>query len=224
MMRSILRLAIVISLCLGLVGVGLAQDASEARPRVSGSMFGGSSYPGGHLKYTYKIERAGVQGYATATTEITPQGNGLYRIESSSTDVVPLDRVTLGFFGIPLRAIGIRVPMNTQGTVDLSPLEAIASDEVEPNSEILLPDGGYLITKEAGTLAGLGVVFGTYTHADYTNVRIQIAIAQDVMLRPLLPVLPLMELEYIPESEHAARDYIRFGAIELIEFTYEPEE
>ncbi|MEN6368983.1 MAG: hypothetical protein ABFD77_04705 [Thermotogota bacterium] len=187
-------------------------------------LFSGGEYPGGHLKYTYKIERAGILGYATTTTEVIPQGNGLYRIESSSSDVVPQDRVALGLFGIQLRALGIRVPTNTQGTVDLTPLSAIGSDAVATHTEIVLPDGAHLSTGDGGTIAGVDVVFGTYTHADYSNVRIRVAVPVDLVVRNLLPFLPLMELEYQPQADAGgSSSFQRFGSIELAAFLYEPE-
>jgi hypothetical protein len=198
-------------------GAGSQGNASK-----SARLFGGAEYPGGHLKYSYRIERAGVAGYATTTTEVIPRGNGLYRIESSSSDVVPQERVAIGLFGIQLRALGIRVPTNTQGTVDLTPLSAIGSDLVQTNSEIVLPDGANLSTQDEGSIAGVQVVFGTYTHADYTNVRIRVAIPVDAAIRNLLPFLPLMELEYQPTSGGSApTSFQRFGSIELTDFSYQ---
>jgi hypothetical protein len=196
--------------------------SSQSSASHAGKLFGGAEYPGGHLKYSYRIERAGIAGFATTTTEVIPQGNGLYRIESSSSDVLPQDRVAVGLFGIQLRALGVRVPTNTQGTVDLTPLSAIGSDAVPANAEIVLPDGGNLSTGEQGAVAGVDVVFGTYTHADYANVRIRVAIPVDLEIRNLLPFLPLMELEYQATSSGGApAPFQRFGSIELAAFSYE---
>ena len=135
-------------------------------------LFGGSPYEGGHLKYSYRVSREGVEGYSITTTEIVPQDDGMFRIESSSTDVVPMSGVNIAFFGIPLRGLGFRVPTTSGGTVDLSPLSAVEDEVLEPNREIVLPDGGFLSVGDAGTIAGLEVVYATYTHADFTNVQV----------------------------------------------------
>lgn len=191
-------------------------------------LFGGSPYEGGYLKYSYRVSREGVDGYSMTTTEIVPQEDGLYRIENSSTDVVPLGAVNIAFFGIPLRGLGFRIPTSSGGTVDLSPLSAVEDEILEPNSEVILPDGGYLVVGAAGTIAGLEVVYATYTHADFTNVRIGLAMPVDLVIRNLLPLFPLLELEYesddLPSdgSEVEVRAMRTFSRIELIEFVYEP--
>jgi len=88
---------------------GLAQETDPKDAEGQGNrtsqvdLFGGSTYTGGYLKYSYKVSREGVEGYSITTTEIIPEANGMYRIESSSTNIVPLDNVTISFFGIPLR-------------------------------------------------------------------------------------------------------------------------
>ncbi|MCK5584850.1 hypothetical protein KAJ02_02150, partial [Candidatus Bipolaricaulota bacterium] len=149
-------------------------------------------------------------------------------IENSSTNIVPLSGVNVSFFGIPLHGLGFRVPTSSGGTVDLSPLSAVDSEILEPDREYVLPDGGFLVVGDAGTIAGLDVVFATYTHADFANVRINLAMPTDLAIRNLLPLFPFLQLEYesdeLPE-EGAAQDFRRmrsFSQIELIEFIYEP--
>lgn len=112
--------------------------------------------------------------------------------------------------------------------MDLSPLEAVESEILVPNKEYILPDGGFLVVGDEGTIAGLDVVYATYTHADFTNVQIQLAMPADVEVRNMLPIFPYIELEYasdeLPE-EGAQEDYQKmrsFSQIELIEFVYEP--
>ncbi|MBE0636240.1 hypothetical protein IH601_09610 [Candidatus Bipolaricaulota bacterium] len=230
-----------LALCLALVVivagaiVGQAQDtperpASENRP-AQVDLFGGSAYEGGHLKYSYKVSREGVEGYSITTTEIIPQEDGMYRIESSSTDLVPLSGVGISFFGISLRGLGFRAPTSTGGTVDLSPLSAIEDEILEPNHEYVLPDGGFLVAGDAGTIAGLDVVYATYTHADYSNVLIHLAMPVDLTIRNLLPLFPYLELEYqaadgaaeATDDDPEGMPHMRsFSQVELIEFVYEP--
>ncbi|MBU1049820.1 hypothetical protein KKG90_07345 [Candidatus Bipolaricaulota bacterium] len=191
------------------------------------SLFGGSAYEGGHLKYTYKVSREGVVGYSITTTEIIPQDDGTYRIENSSTDVVPLSGVNIAFFGISLRGLGFRIPSDQGGTVDLSPLESVEDVVLEPGREYILPDGGFLAVGEQGELGGLAVIYATYTHADFTNVRINLAMPVDIAIRNLLPIFPYLQLEYATDTlpeQGAEGDFHRmrsFSQIELIEFIYE---
>ncbi len=231
--RAISTLFVLIALLVVPTATALAQTQSgsenpDRQPPEQVSLFGGSAYQGGHLKYTYKVSREGVEGYSITTTEIIPQGDGTYRIENASTDVVPLSGVNIAFFGISLRGLGFRIPTNEGGTVDLSPLEAIEDEILEPGREYILPDGGFLTVGEEANLGGLAVVYATYTHADFTNVRINLAMPVDVAIRNLLPIFPYLQLEYATDTlpeQGADDDFHRmrsFSQIELIEFIYEP--
>lgn len=190
------------------------------------SLFGGVAYPGGHLKYTYKVSREGVDTYSISSTEITPQEDGMYRIESSSSDVVSQAAVGIAFFGISLRGLGFHIPTSTGGTVDLSPLSALEEETLEANREYVLPDGGFLVAGDASTIAGVDVVYATYTHADYTNVKVHLAMPTDLSIRNLLPLFPYLKLEYTASQDTAAADgeprMRTFSTIELIDFIYEP--
>lgn len=232
---SVVRIAIAVVLIGALASIatieGLAQEPApqEQASRTSQvDLFGGSSFTGGYLKYSYKVSREGVAGYSITTTEIIPVGDGMYRIENSSTDIVPLSGVNIAFYGISLRGLGFRIPDNQGGTVDLSPLEAVDDEILEPGREYILPDGGFLVVGEESVIGGLEVVYATYTHADFTNVRINLAMPVDLGIRNLLPIFPYLQLEYeadtLPE-EGAADDFHKmrsFSQIELIEFIYEP--
>jgi hypothetical protein len=175
------------------------------------------------------VSREGVEGYSVTTTEIIPEENGMYRMESSSTNVIPLDAVSISFFGIALRGLGFRIPTATGGTVDLSPLSAIDNEILEPHHEYVLPDGGFLVAGDAGNIAGIDVVYATYTHADFTNVRVNLAMPSDLAIRNLLPLFPFLQLEYESDqlpAEGADTDYQMmrsFSKTELIEFVYEPQ-
>ena len=190
--------------------------------------FGGTAYTGGHLKYSYKVSREGVDGYSITTTEITPQDDGTYLVQNSSSDVVSLGGVNIGFFGIPLRGLGFHIPTSSGGTVDLSPLSALEDQTIEPNKEYVLPDGGYLKASDAGTIVGVNVVYATYTQADFTNVKVDLAMPTDLTIRNLLPLFPYLELQYtsdqLPEqgADEGYRQMHSFSKIELIDFEYEP--
>ena len=235
--KGMVRWALGLFLAASIAGFVMTEALAQAQPDIQRmddgrpaqvDLFGRSPYEGGHLKYSYKVSREGVAGYSITTTEIIPQDDGLYRVESSSVDVIPLGAVNVSFFGIPLRGLGFRVPTSSGGTVDLSPLSAVEDQVLEPNHEIVLPDGGYLAVGDAGTIAGLDVVFATYTHADFSNVQINLAMPVDLSIRNLLPLFPLLELEYASEvlsPEGAAEDHERmrsFSRVELVEFVYEP--
>lgn len=228
-------LAVALMLAGSLVSVLATQATSQPGSGPGGDggpervdLFGGSPYEGGYLKYSFKVSREGVESYSITTTEIIPQEDGLYRIENSSTNVVPLGAVNIAFFGIPLHGLGFRIPTSSGGTVDLSPLSAVEDEVLEPNTEVILPDGGYLVVGEAGVIAGLDVVYATYTHADFTNVRVNLALPVDLTTRNLLPLFPFLELEYETDdlssegSEEEIRMMRTFSRIELIEFVYEP--
>jgi len=233
LIRSSAALFLAIAVASLVAGQAWAQIEETGEPPNGGrpeqvDLFGGTPYEGGYLKYSFKVSREGVDEYSITTTEITPQEDGLYEVENTSTNVVGLSEVNIGFFGIPLHGLGFRIPTSSGGTVDLSPLAAVEEEVLEPNSEVVLPDGGYLVVGDAGAIAGLDVVYATYTHADFTNVQINLAMPVDLAIRNLLPLFPYLELEYGTDdlSSEGSEDEIRmmrsFSRIELIEFVYEP--
>lgn len=197
-------------------------EGGRARP-ANVQLFGGGEYPGGYLKYTYRIGREGATLSSTTTTEITPLEDGTYRIVSTSDETVPLGMVRPGFYGVSLPRLGIRVPEAVSGTIDTTPLSHIASTAIEPGKNYLLPDGGRFQAGEAGQIAGVDVVFGTYTHADYTNVEIEFAFAMDLDVRNLMPFPALMRFGYTAASVSEDAPALRtFSSVELIEFVRRP--
>lgn len=184
------------------------------------SVFGNAEFAGGYLKYSYLITREGADRSSSTTTEITPQDDGTYAIVSSSTETVPLSMVHIGFYGIPLPRLGVRVPeTGTGGTIDLSPLANITASAIEPGKNYILPDGGRFQAGSTGAIAGVNVVYGTYTHADYSNVEIQFAFATDLALRGLMPFPAMMEFRYSKATDAPLET---FSLVKLTEFIYRP--
>lgn len=234
-----MRMAMVVLFAFTLWGLAETECTPDPSPQMLGdgtptptaqgarsvvSLFGGGEFPGGYLKYAYAVTRQGASGSSITTTEITPLADGTYSVVSTSTEAVPLTLVNIGFYGIPLPRLGVHVAQNTSGTIDLSPLSNLAPTAIEPGRNYLLPDGGRFQAGEHGTIAGLEVIHGTYTHADYTNVEIDLAFAVDLDLRALLPFPARMEFRYSTgEAPEGGRSFQMFSLVELSEFTYLPE-
>ncbi|MEI6170852.1 MAG: hypothetical protein WCQ45_00030 [bacterium] len=199
-----------------------ATDENRQRPADAGQvlgMFGGGDYAGGYLKYTYTISREGANRTSTTTTEITPLADGTYTVVSTSSETLPLAMVHTGFYGIPLPRLGIHVAENSSGTIDMSPLDNISSSAIEAGKNYILPDGGRFQAGALGTIAGVAVVYGAYTHADYTNVEIQLAFAVDLTIRALLPFPAMMEFRY---SSAADQPLSTFSLVKLTEYVRRP--
>ncbi len=182
-------------------------------------LFGGGAYSGGYLKYAYSVSREGANRNSTTSTEITPQADGTYAVVSTSSEMLPLDMVRTGFFGIPIMRLGIHVTENNSGTIDLSPLSNISSSAIEPGKDYLLPDGGDFKAGSLGTIAGIDVVYGTYTNANYTNVAILLAFPVDLTIRSLLPFPAEMEFRYSAATDQPLST---FSLVKLTEFVRRP--
>jgi hypothetical protein len=221
-MASVVLLSV---LALGVVGLAQTDGANATAPAntnarpASVSLFGGGPYPGGYLKYTYTVSREGANRTSTTTTEITPVADGTYTVVSTSSETLPLAMVRTDFYGIPMMRLGIHVAENTSGTIDLSPLSNISSSVIEPGKNYILPDGGRFQAGAVGMIAGVQVVYGTYTHADYTNVEIQLAFAVDLTIRALLPFPAMMEFRY---SSAADQPLLTFSLVKLTEYVRRP--
>jgi hypothetical protein len=187
------------------------------------SLFGGGDYPGGYLKYAYEIARQGSSNSSTTTTEITPLADGTYQVVATSNQVVPLAMVEAEFFGIRLPRLGIHVVENSSGTIDMSPLSNISSSVIEAGKNYILPDGGRFQAGDVGTIAGVQVVYGTYTHADYANVEIRLAFPVDLAIRALLPFPALMEFRYSSAATTAGDQPLEmFSSVKLSEYVRRP--
>ena len=221
-----MSLGLVSVLALGALTLGQTSGSStDQTPSNSGQnqrpvdLFGGGAYPGGYLKYTYAITREGASTSSTTTTEITPQADGTYGVVSTSTETLALNMVHVGFFGISLMRLGVRIPENNSGTLDLSPLENISSSAIEPGKDYILPDGGDFKAGSTGTIAGVDVVYGTYTNANYTNVAILLAFPVDLTIRSLLPFPAEMEFRY---SSSPDQPLSTFSSVKLTEYVRRP--
>ena len=202
--------------------LGLAQSTTEEdRPRGEArvafvSAFGRADYAGGYLKYTYSITREGAQGRAsTTTTEITPQADGTYSIASSSTEIVPLAMVHIGFFGIPLPMLGVRAMDTREPAEPSTSLRCRTSlgAAIESGKNYILPDGGRFQAGGTGTIAGVSVVYGTYTHADYTNVEIQLAFATDLTV-PRADAVPGVDGVPLQLGDRPAARDVQLGQVD----------
>jgi hypothetical protein len=201
----------------------LARVAPLGFPQQSPSQ---PKYPGGHLRYTYRME-TGVAGLAeTTTTEITPRGDGQHDVVTTTRTVAGGDQIRLGFAGFSLRWLGVYVSEDMADRIDLSALNALAQQVLEPGRRYLLPDGGLLETGDRVTVAGLSGVEGVYTRSSAPNVRVTVVLADDLTVRQLLPFPLRVQLEYsqsagagLGEEASTGGAYIS-GKIELLEYAW----
>lgn len=174
--RSKVWLTVGVLLALVLMGtIGLAQ------------FFGIRQYPGGYLKLVYRMEVVQASQPATSTIEITPTSGGLFKVTSLSESLAKQEEVQLGLFGIGFFRLGFG--FRSEGTaIDLTPLNALADATVEPKKTYLLPDGAKFEGGEQVKIAGIDAIRGIYTHPDFANQRVQLAIVIDLAIRKLLPI------------------------------------
>jgi hypothetical protein len=176
-------------------------------------------YPGGHLLYTYRME-TGVGGLAeTTTTEITPAGDGRYDVVTTTSAEAERELIPMGMTGFSMRWLG---------GIDLSGLNALSQQVLDPGRTYVTPDGGLLVTSDRVTVAGLSGVEGVYTQASAPNVKITVVLVDDLVVRHLLPLPLRVELEYsqssgpsvgLGEGAAATGTYVS-GKIELLEYTW----
>ena len=195
-------------------GLVLAQPSQPAAQK----------YPGGYLKYTYRTEAGVVNLVETTTTEIVPLPDGQYEMTTTTRGVAGREQIRLGLFGISLQWLGLYVGENAGTRIDLSPLNALATQVLEPQKKYLLPDGGLFETGDRVTVAGLSGIEGTYTQANAPGVVVTVVLADDLELRVLLPFPLRTEIRYVQggngsDAEDASGSGARFsGRIELIEY------
>jgi hypothetical protein len=175
-------------------------------------------YPGGKFLYTYRME-TGVVGLAeTTTTEITPAGDGRYDVVTTTrAEAAEREQVPMGLAGFSMRWLG---------GIDLSGLNVLSQQVLDPGRTYVTPDGGLLVTGDRVTVAGLSGVEGVYTQASAPNVRITVVLADDLVARHLLPLPLRVEIEYsqssgpgLGEGASATDTYVS-GKIELLEYVW----
>ncbi len=174
---------------------------------VLAQIFGLGPYQGGTLKTVYRFTSEGDRNPGTMTLEILPEGERfrvkvLYDSLEKPEDIEELSRLFVGF--------GHR----KKNDIDLIPLLALDEREVEPNKDLVLPGGARLQTQEKTKIAGVDAVMGIYTHKDFPDQRVIIAIS-DVATRKLLFYPPLLQLEKQKSGQFQVQD-----KIELLEFSY----
>ena len=183
--------------------------------------------PGEYLRFSYRTETQG--GLAeTMTTEVIPLSDGKYRVVTTTEQVTGLDEIRLGFFGGSFRWLGLYQSEDAAGRFDLSSLEALADQVLDPHKKYLLPDGGVLQTGDRSAVAGLPGIEGVFTQADAIGLTITVVLADDPYLRQLLPFPLSVRVDYDPSGTESEDDgapvTVTFfsGTIELVEFTRTP--
>lgn len=174
---------------------------------VLAQIFGLGPYQGGTLKTVYRFTSESDRNHGTMTFEILPEGERfrvkmIYDSLEKPEDIEKLSKLFVGF--------GHR----EKSDIDLIPLLALDEREVEPNKDLVLPGGARLQTQEKTKIAGIDVVMGIYTHKDFPDQRVIIAIS-DVATRKLLLYPPLLQLEKQEQGQFKVQD-----KIELLEFSH----
>lgn len=150
-------------------------------------IFGVGPYAGGTLTIVYRLtDRENDPSPGTLTLKVTPEGNK-FRVTETFDLLAERDQLSVlvfshGFAHVP------------KGLLDMTPISALDTRPVEPNREILLPEGAKLVTRGEVTIAGVKAVEGTYTHPKFEDQRAIIAIS-DLESRKILPYPPLLRIE-----------------------------
>lgn len=150
-------------------------------------IFGIGPYTGGSLTIIYRLTNMeNDPSPGTLTLKIVPEGSK-FRVTETFELLAERDQLQVmvfshGFAHVP------------KGYLDMTPLSALDSREVQPNREILLPEGAKLVTSEEVVIGGIKAVKGVYTHPKFEDQRAIIAIS-DLESRKILPYPPLLRVE-----------------------------
>ncbi|MCS7197909.1 MAG: hypothetical protein NZ930_04425 [Candidatus Bipolaricaulota bacterium] len=172
-----LHIALIALLFVALVGGSL----------VLAQIFGIGPYTGGSLTIIYRLTNMeNDPSPGMLTLKIVPEGSK-FRVTETFELLAERDQLQVmvfshGFAHVP------------KGYLDMTPLSALDSREVQPNREILLPEGAKLVTSEEVIIAGVKAVKGVYTHPKFEDQRAIIAIS-DLESRKILPYPPLLRIE-----------------------------
>jgi len=214
--RAQVRALAAVSLLLLAGAAAFAQTADQPRER--------PAYPGGYLKYTYRTSAGAFNLSELQTTEITPLANGQYQVTTTTTETANAQQIEPEMVGFSLNVLRLYRRGNMSGRVDISPLDNLSDQVLEPQKKYLLPDGGLFQTSERVTIAGLTGVKGVYTQADVPNVTVTIVLADDLLVRQLLPFPLSATMEYTQQAGTAVGEGMlppggRFsGTVELVEY------
>jgi len=182
-------------------------------------------YDGGYLRFSYRTETAsGLQ--ETIATEIIPLEDGRFRVSTTTEQITGLREIRLGFFGGSFHWLGLYAGEQEGDRLDLSDLDALSSQELEPDRRYLLPDGGLLQTSARVTVAGLSGIEGVFTCDGAEGVTVRVVLAEDRMLRQLLPFPLEVEITCEDRSE-GGEDAVAAtwdpGTIRLVESSRTPD-
>jgi hypothetical protein len=150
-------------------------------------VFGIGPYSGGTLTVIYRLTNMENDlSPATLTLKIVPEGSKFKVTETFEllADSAQLQVLVFshGFAHVP------------KGYLDMTPISALDNREVQPNREILLPEGAKLVTSEEVVIGGVKAVKGIYTHPKFEDQRAIVAIS-DLESRKILPYPPLLRIE-----------------------------
>lgn len=150
-------------------------------------VFGIAPYTGGTLTATYRLTNMeNDPSPATLTLKIVPEGPK-FRVMETFELLAERDQLQVMVFSHGF----VHVP---KGYLDMTPISALDTREVQPNKEILLPGGAKLVTSEEVVIGGVKAVKGIYTHPQFEDQRAIIAIS-DLESRKILPYPPLLRIE-----------------------------
>lgn len=150
-------------------------------------IFGIGPYTGGTLTVTYRLTNVeNDPSPATLTLKVAPEGPK-FRVTETFELLAERDQLQVmvfshGFAHVP------------KGYLDMTPISALDTREVQPNKEILLPEGAKLITSDEVVIGGVKAVKGVYTHPKFEDQRAIIALS-DLESRKVLPYPPLLRIE-----------------------------
>ncbi len=150
-------------------------------------VFGIGPYTGGTLTVVYRLTNMeNDPSPATLTLKIVPEGSK-FRVTETFELLAERDQLQVMVFSHGF----VHVP---KGYLDMTPISALDAREVQPNREILLPEGAKLVTRGEVTIGGVKAVEGTYTHPKFEDQRAIIAIS-DLESRKIFPYPPLLRIE-----------------------------
>jgi len=178
------------------------------------------AYGGGATRFAYRTE-TGTARVAITTTEIMPVAGGQYRVTTTTEELANSDDVRLAFFGGVTDWLSSYMSEGARPLFDLSPLGALSSQVLEPDSTYLLPDGDKLQTGARVTVAGLSGLEAVYTQRDLPEAVIEVVLADDLYIRQFLPFPLRIEVAYEEDGTLGRR---LAGHIELVEYVFTPSE